>query len=373
MGRNWPLQGKLLAGDATPRLDAVVRMDDVEQRHWRPWAWRIRVMYPLRFEPLFKQYVWGGRRLGSELNKPIGSEGIYAESWEVADHAAGQSVVCEGPLAGKSLGDLVAEHGPALLGRHHPVHRFPLLFKFLDAHQALSVQVHPDDQGGALLNPPDLGKTEAWVVLSASPGSHLYAGLAEGVDRPALRRLVDQQTTEQGLHKVFVKPGDCIFLPAGTVHAIGPGLMIAEIQQSSNATFRLFDWNRVETNGQARELHIDQGMDAIDFQRGPVCPQTPVQIHASGECLVACDQFVLNRWRLGSDGRVPHTMPMGDPDSCQILAVLDGAIDVADPRNSRSRVGPVEKGQTVLVPAACAPAEIVATEPDTTVLQIHLP
>ena len=271
-------------------------------------------MYPLRFEPLLKQYLWGGRRLGTVLNKPIGDGDDYAESWEVVDHESGQSVVCNGELAGKTLKELLVEHGPELLGRHHPVDRFPLLFKFLDANRQLSVQVHPDDAGAARLSPPDLGKTEAWVIMSAEPGSYIYAGLKRGFDRPALEREVARQTTELCLHKVHPQAGDCIFIPAGTVHAIGPGLVVAEIQQASNTTFRLFDWNRVGKDGQSRELHIEQALDAIDYGRGPVDPRKPVQLEAGCEQLVACEKFVLNRWQL-TDSKA-----IGAPDTFQILA-----------------------------------------------------
>ena len=141
-------------------------------------------LYPLRFEPIFRRYIWGGRKLGTLLNKSIGEGNDFAESWEMVDRGADQSRVVAGPLAGKTLGELVANHGQELLGRHHPQPRFPLLFKFLDCEKTLSVQVHPNDQQAAKLNPPDLGKTEAWVVLSAEPGSLIYAGLKRGFDRP---------------------------------------------------------------------------------------------------------------------------------------------------------------------------------------------
>ncbi|MEM1304825.1 MAG: type I phosphomannose isomerase catalytic subunit, partial [Planctomycetota bacterium] len=153
-------------------------------------------LYPMRFAPLLKQYLWGGRRLGSLFGKPIGDGDDYAESWELVDHDDGQSVVADGPLAGATLGELVRDHREELFGRHSVAvesglqtegrPRFPLLFKLLDANRTLSVQVHPNDAQGAELDPPDLGKTEAWVVLAAEPGSKIYAGLREGVDRDVL-------------------------------------------------------------------------------------------------------------------------------------------------------------------------------------------
>lgn len=320
-------------------------------------------MYPLQFKPLIKQYLWGGRRLGDVLGKPIGDDDDYAESWEVVDHDSGQSVVADGELAGKTLRELVSNHGDELFGRHAPQERFPLLFKFLDANAQLSVQVHPDDRGAAKLDPPDLGKTEAWVVMAAEPESYLYAGLKRGFDRAALEREVNRQTTELCLHKVQPKAGDCIFIPAGTVHAIGPGLVVAEIQQSSNTTFRLYDWNRVGKDGKTRDLHIEQALDAIDFERGPVDPQIPVTTHPHCEQLVSCEKFVLNRWSLDTT----ESVSVGDPDTFQILAVVDGAANV------NGIAGTVTRGQTVLVPAACSPAIVTPAAGDATILQMHLP
>ncbi len=144
-------------------------------------------LYPLRFEPVFRRYVWGGRRLGKILGKPIGPGNDYAESWEVVDHGEDQSRVAAGPLAGMTLNELTHIYGKQLLGRHYPQPRFPLLFKFLDCEKTLSVQVHPNDVQAAKLDPPDVGKTEAWVVLAAEPGSVIYAGLKRGFDRAALR------------------------------------------------------------------------------------------------------------------------------------------------------------------------------------------
>ena len=160
-----------------------------------------------------------------------------------------QSRVLYGPLAGRTLGELTQTHGQALLGRHAPQKRFPLLFKFLDCHKVLSVQVHPDDARAARLDPPDLGKTEAWVVLHADPGGVLYAGLRSDVDRPALERAVEQHTVADCLHRLTPQPGDCVLIEAGTVHALGAGLVVAEIQQASNTTWRLDDWGRLGPDG----------------------------------------------------------------------------------------------------------------------------
>ena len=216
-------------------------------------------LYPLQFTPIFRHYVWGGRKLGTLLGKQIGQGNDYAESWELVDRGDDQSRVADGPLVGTTLGDLRADRGQELFGRHHPQSRFPLLFKFLDCEKMLSVQVHPDDAQAAQLTPPDFGKTEAWVVLAAEPNSVIYAGLKRGFDRHALEREVHRGTCELCLHRLEPKPGDCLFLPAGAVHALGAGLVIAEIQQTSDATFRLFDWNRLGADGKPRPLHVESG------------------------------------------------------------------------------------------------------------------
>src|SRR5262245_12912528 len=231
-------------------------------------------LYPLTFHAVLKRYLWGGRRLGSVLGKPIGEGSDYAESWEIADHAQGQSIVAQGPLVGTTLHDLVASRRDELLGRHAPQSRFPLIFKYLDCHRDLSVQVHPDDAAAAQLDPPDLGKTEAWLILDAEPGSRIYAGLKIGFDRFALEREVCKGRTELCLHWVEPMRGQCLLIRAGTVHAIGAGVLVAELQQASDTTYRLFDWNRVGTDGKARELHVEQALDAIDYSVRQVVPET---------------------------------------------------------------------------------------------------
>jgi mannose-6-phosphate isomerase len=320
-------------------------------------------MGPLRLEPIFRRYLWGNRRLAMVLGKRIGPENDYAESWEVVDHGADQSRVVAGPLTGKALHELVEHHGAALLGRHHPQSRFPLLYKFIDAQQTLSVQVHPDDARAAKLNPPDSGKTEAWVVLDATPGSVIYAGLKRGFDRPALEREVARGTVELCLHKIEPRAGDCIFIPAGVVHAIGAGLLVAEIQQSSDTTWRLFDWNRVGPDGKPRPLHVEQSLDAIDYNHSPVEPQIPQPTelpHASR--LVSCDKFVLDRWRFDT----PQTA--GGDDRCHIISVLDGAVTVA----GDSLDEPLHLGGTILLPAAAGPTLLTPRGP-TVVLDMYLP
>ena len=302
---------------------------------------------PLRFKPILREYLWGGRRLGTELGKPIGDGDHYAESWEVVDHGADQSVVADGPLAGTTLHELVTQHGPALFGRHHPQRQFPLLFKFLDCQQTLSVQVHPNDEQAAKLDPPDLGKTEAWVVLAAEPGSKIYAGLKPGVDRDTLERELAAGTCETCLHEFEPRVGDCMFIEAGTVHALGAGLLIAEIQQASDTTFRLFDWNRVDRDGQPRQLHIEQALDVIDFARGPVNPLPPQPTDQAARRTPGRVRQV--RPRSLADSTQPQ--PCRSDDRFHILAVVEGAVIVDVGRLSRIELAPRRYGSH---PACCA-------------------
>lgn len=335
-------------------------------------------LVPLRFRPLFRRYLWGGRRLGAWLGKPIGAESDYAESWELVDHGADQSVVAAGPQEGATLGELLASRADELIGRQaerlprvalgggcamRP--QFPLLVKFLDAHQNLSVQVHPNDAQAACRMPPDLGKTEAWVVLHREPGAKIYAGLKRGLDRQAFEREVHRGMTESCLHQFEPNVGDCIFIPAGTVHALGAGLVVAEIQQSSDTTFRIFDWNRVGPDGKPRPLHLREALDVIDFVSGPVQPCVAAKTaDASRERLVACDKFTLDRWRW--EGAA--TASVGGDGGCRLLVVVAGEVRVAgDPTG-----GSLRTGETMLLPASLGPVP-VETGGAAALLEVSLP
>lgn len=317
--------------------------------------------YPLRFQPVLKQYIWGGRRLESMLGKHTGKDEDFAESWEIVDHRDGQSVVQFGPHSGMSLGDLVLQLPEELLGEHTSS-GFPLLFKFLDANSTLSVQVHPDDLYASRLTPPDLGKTEAWVVIHADPDSVLYAGLNENVTRDDLAAALENGSVERLLNKIPVSAGDCVFIPAGTVHALGEGLLIAEIQQASNTTFRLFDWNRLGTDGKARELHVEQSLQVTDFQCGPVQLQQPIRIDEHREVLVDCEKFVMERWRVSCS----EQLDFGCHGQFQIVAVLYGSVQLSGDVCEK----PLSKGETCLFPAACDNRTAVA-ENDSVLLVIR--
>lgn len=330
-------------------------------------------LYPLRFEPLLRRYLWGGRRLGEVLGKPIGDGADYAESWELVDRDADQSRILAGPLAGTTLGELMRDRGAEVMGnarfpqttnaKDRPA-RFPLLVKFLDAQKQLSVQVHPDDTQAARLGLSDSGKTEAWVILATEPGSLIYAGLKRGFDRTALEREIARGTCALCLHHFEPRAGDCVFLPAGTVHALGAGLLIAEIQQTSDTTYRLFDWNRVGPDGKPRALHIEQALDVIDFQHGPVDPVRPESTDGPGVSrLVACDQFVLDRWEF-ADSR-----SAGEHARCHILIVISGEVRVdGDPAEN-----PLRAGETMLLPAAFGPARLEPCGSRVVLLDAYLP
>lgn len=320
-------------------------------------------LYPLRFRPIFRRYIWGGRRLGTLLGKPIGPENDYAESWEICDRGSDQSVVQHGPLAGATLGELVARRGGELLGRHHPQDRFPLLLKFLDAARTLSVQVHPDDARAARLTPPDLGKTECWVVLAAEPGSTIYAGLKPGVDREALAEAIRDGRCQELLHRLRPEVGDCVFIAAGTVHALGEGLLVAEIQQSSDTTYRLFDFNRVGPDGKPRPLHVEQGLEAIDYDLGPVGPQPPQTTGRPGVSrLVTCEKFILDRWRFDTP------QPAGGDRRCHIVTVLEGSLRVEHDPTGRE----ILPGGTVLLPAELGQVQL-SPKGSTVLLDAYLP
>jgi mannose-6-phosphate isomerase len=309
-------------------------------------------LYPLRFRPILRELIWGGRRLGTVLHKPIGEGSDYAESWELSDYHDEVSVVSERLLAGTSLRDLVRSRPIELLGPAvGPRDQFPLLVKFIDANQDLSVQVHPDDEKGRRLA-NDSGKTETWVILTAEPGSLIYAGLKAGVDPDEFRRAIDSGEVEPLLHHFEARPGDAILIEAGTVHAIGAGVLLAEIQQMSDATFRVFDWNRVGADGKPRELHIEQAMESIDFRRGPVNPISP-QVEELGEGgrrerLTRSSYFALERLRFSQ----PTTI--GRPDRFTILMGLEGRCEII--HDMRTYL--LDFGQTVLLPAAVGECRI---------------
>lgn len=246
-------------------------------------------MPPLRFAPIYKHVVWGGRRLGRLLGRELPGAEPVGESWEVVDLPGDQSTVDRGPLTGATLGALRDERREELLGEVALLDgRFPLLLKFIDAAQTLSVQVHPDPDSCARIGGGARPKTEAWYIIDREPGAGLYVGLRPGVTREILAEAIERGEVEPLLHRLAVEPGDFVYLPAGTVHAIGAGIVLAEVQQSSDTTYRVFDWNRVGLDGKPRQLHVAEALASIDYARvGPPEIARP----ASGRDGISCASF----------------------------------------------------------------------------------
>jgi mannose-6-phosphate isomerase len=323
-------------------------------------------LYPLRFAPILRRLIWGGRRLGTVLRKPIGNESDYAESWEISDYHDAVSIVEDGGLAGMTIRDLIRSRGIALLGKALAARdQFPLLVKFIDAHQALSVQVHPNDETGRRLA-NDNGKTETWVIIDTEPGSVIYAGLKRGVGPDELTKAIQSGEVEPLLHRFEPRPGDSILIEAGTVHAIGAGVLLAEIQQMSDTTFRVYDWGRLGSDGKPRPLHIREAMESIDFNRGPVNAITPevepIAEVGTRERLARSKYFALERLTMR------QTTAAGDPERFTILMGLKGSSDVKHGEQSAQ----LDFGQTLLLPAALGPCKI-SPHDESTVLTCVVP
>ncbi len=259
-------------------------------------------IYPLTFTPVFRDYIWGGRNLETKFGRVL-PPGIIAESWDISGHPSSPTRVDYGPLLGQTLPEVLTSLGLALVGRHSQAMlargKFPLLLKLLDANQPLSVQVHPADEYANLHENGELGKTEMWYVLSAEEGARLIYGLKPGVTRVSFRQALEAGHLDTCLHQVAVKPGDTIFIPTGSVHALMQGIVLAEIQQNSDTTYRVYDWNRVGADGKPRPLHIDKALDVINFDQvepGPVTPRLLAEANGlRREELVTCPYFCVER------------------------------------------------------------------------------
>ncbi|MCC6698103.1 MAG: class I mannose-6-phosphate isomerase [Candidatus Hydrogenedentes bacterium] len=264
----------------------------------------LNALGPLRFQEQYFERIWGGRRLASVYGKTLPPDVPIGEAWLVSDHPSAESVVSDGPLQGQTLRQLLDYDARAILGSRAvlTVHgRFPLLLKLLDSSDWLSVQVHPDDACAARLGEPDVGKTEMWHVLHAEPGSELICGLAPSVSRGELLHAVQSGTLGQLLPRFTVAQGDSVFVRAGTVHAIGGGILLAEIQQNSDLTYRLYDWDRVDASGTPRALHIEASAEAIHFgshhggKSGPLVFPGDSPTGGKREILAACRYFAAER------------------------------------------------------------------------------
>lgn len=319
-------------------------------------------LHPLVFQPIFKDRVWGGRNLERLYGKKLPPGKPIGESWEITDRPEGVSVVAEGPLAGKDLRWLMENHREELLGKHDKSERFPLLIKLLDAEEKLSVQVHPPAASAKSLGGEP--KTEMWYIADAKPGAELYAGLREGVTREEFENRIQNGTVADCIHRVPVQSGDVMFLPSGRVHAIGAGLVIFEIQQNSDTTYRVFDWNRTGLDGKPRELHIKESLASIDFQDyapnliGSKYSRNPT---LAVRYLVENPLFKVDACKVKRGQRFYLRS-----DTFQILAILKGALTIQY-REMEFKLVP---GQFCLLPAALERVTVLA-DLQTDLLQIQ--
>lgn len=293
-------------------------------------------LYPLLLDPVLHTRVWGSQRLHTQLGKTLPSADPYGESWEMHDTAR----VANGPLAGQRLGDLLTRYGAALTGAgFDPAQGLPLLVKLLDASDWLSVQVHPNDAQALALEGDPRGKTEAWIILAAEPGARLVIGVQPGTSRAVLADAIETGALEPLLVYAEVQAGDVLFIEANTIHAIGPGLLLYEIQQSSDVTYRLYDWNRLGLDGKPRPLHIEKGVQVSNVE------SLPTLTHPLGEdaLLVECAYFQTTRLTLLEQSRTLETGGV-----FQALTCIDGALTLTHGEITVT----LQRGQTVFIPAA---------------------
>lgn len=316
------------------------------------------------FIPLQKELVWGGRKLESILDKSLPTDGPYGESWELVDLSDNQSVVDGGPFTGQSLDALLKTDKASVLGNAPLLDgRFPLLAKFIDAQQTLSVQVHPDETACARIGGGARPKTEAWYIIDREPGAKIYAGLKDGVSRSDLKAAIEAGTVEDLLYVIHVDPGDFVYLPAGTIHAIGAGILLAEIQQSSNTTYRVFDWNRMGLDGKPRPLHIEQALEATDYTVvGP--PKAPSP--RSGLPGVRSPFFEMALVTLA-----PHETIEIEGEGPLILMGVGGPGHATI--RSHSATSTIHNGVTRFIPAAIASRVSIDAQEHTRILSTRIP
>ncbi len=307
---------------------------------------------PLAFEPIFMERIWGGRRLQSEFAKNLPRHGRIGESWEIVDREEAQSVVRDGPLRGKTLHELWTEHRQEIFGDVVNRERFPLLVKLLDAQEKLSLQVHPPEKVAMELGSE--AKTEFWYVAAADPNAELFVGLREPITAEEFKSVLDKKTVADCVHTIRVKAGDAMFLPAGRFHAVGAGNLLVEIQQNSDTTYRVFDWQRLNEHGKPRELHLDQALASIDFN-----DVRPKLIEPKGELLIRHELFEIQKWNLNSPREIVSAGQFA------IGACLSGKLQCADVAFAA--------GEFFLVPAETQNRQIKPASEETSLLRVTIP
>jgi mannose-6-phosphate isomerase len=311
-------------------------------------------LYPLKFEPIYQYRLWGGRRFAGLLTAPLPDDGPIGEAWILSDRDDHPSRVANGALQGQTIGQVLAEFPEQVLGKlagRFP--RFPLLLKFLDAKEMLSVQVHP---------PGKTGKTEAWVVLEAGPKSRICSGLKPGATEAGLRQAIRDGLVADQLACFTPKPGDAVFTPGGMVHSLGGDIVVFEVQQNSDTTYRLYDWNHLDAKtGKARPLQVEEAVACIDFEHSTGGVVTPVAVAATPVCrqrLFDCAYFRV--WRVR--GEAPFTV--GAPGSPRVLVCIEGS--------GNAGAEPVAQGDVVLLPAEIGTCTFTPRG-EVTVLEIEIP
>ena len=295
-------------------------------------------IYPIKFKPIYKQRIWGGQKLRYIFGKDLPEGEKIGESWELADLPHDKSVIANGEFAGKTLSHVISKYPNQITGRGYFNGAFPLLIKLLDAQDVLSVQVHPDEQTCEKLGEGE-PKTECWYIISTEADPYIYKGLKKGVTKLQFSEAIIDGDVSELLEKVPVEPGQCHFLPAGTPHAIGPGLLIAEIQLPSDTTYRIFDWNRVDENGKARQLHLKQALESIHFDTS----EDKLDVTTIGR-LVDCEYFTVDKGHQAKSCEV--LISHGD---MKILIIISGYGTIA---GASAETVEFKAGDCILIPAA---------------------
>ena len=323
------------------------------------------MLYPFTFKPVFKEIIWGGTHILPYKGYSANMRNI-GESWELSHVAQNFSVVANGMLAGTTIDELIKEYGIQLLGAK--VIRqfgttFPLLIKFIDAHESLSIQVHPNDEL-AQARYLSFGKTEMWYVIKADPEAFIYSGFSQPINADEYVRRVEENSITDVLQRFEVKEGDVFFVPAGRIHSIGAGCFIAEIQQTSDISYRIYDYNRKDMNGNSRDLHIELAKDAINYTDYHDYRMTYTPVPNQVVPLVQCNYFTTNLLELD----IPQERNYVALDSCIIYVCLEGKASLRDNQNNELTV---QQGQTVLIPAETQHITITP-DPQTKLLETYI-